>query len=512
MTLNTTQPLHSNNPILKLSADNDAFGVLDKANFISELLLSGDEILGQNKMIVLYGGWGSGKSSMMLHIKEQLELNGFPVIFFEAWKFEKDENLALSLVASISSFLSTKQASRFKKISRSVFGKLTTFTKFIVNSGSIDVSIPIGTDTQSPSQSKPSVNLKFNAKEGFKALEAENEKQEKAFSAFDRYIKFEASFRAVEKEILKSRQKKKLVIFIDDLDRCEPEHTLELLTAIKLFFTYGENTIFVCGVDKEAIKTALLTKYNDNVKADEYLEKVFDISFTMPEPVSVAKLIGLTLTDIPSADTIKFIGEFFKAIGFTNARHIKKVLNKFELLKKIRDNYIGSELGYLIPSNLHCDKWEIIFTLYFIILYEFHKDKFEELENWDEKISNYALVYLDKSRTEAGSHSFETSINYVNSFCPNRDSICLNQITKSDSRSIIKLLLLFSPKYCESKLEFTDLVDRIPQFLAAFNSVENRVLIKFCEFLREKIKQEEKMDSTSGYLIWNYFNMARIML
>src|SRR5690606_31240326 len=72
---------------------------------------------------------------------------------------------------------------------------------------------------------------------------------------------FKEEFKRVESCLIAKGRKPKNIIFIDDLDRCDPEHTLALLSAIKLFFTYGEQTIFICGIDKKAVQEAIKTKY-----------------------------------------------------------------------------------------------------------------------------------------------------------------------------------------------------------------------------------------------------------
>ena len=42
----------------------------------------------------------------------------------------------------------------------------------------------------------------------------------------------------------------RLVVFVDDLDRCLPEKAIEILEAIKLFL-HVPQTIFVLGMDRE---------------------------------------------------------------------------------------------------------------------------------------------------------------------------------------------------------------------------------------------------------------------
>lgn len=497
MSKTTDDQLSSNLPKEGLTRESDCFDVLDKANFITELLTKGNKVLGENKMLVLYGGWGAGKSTVMKHIKKELETKEFPVVFFEAWKYEKDNNLPLSLIAAISDIHPSKEVKELMKLGLSIF-------KSVFSSLEFDFKF-----------------IKFKPKDGLDTFETDIERVEKAYSAYEHSKEFEEKFVQVEKSIIelekgKSTQKnsKKLVVFIDDLDRCEPEHTLGLLTAIKLFFTYGKDTIFVCGVDKSAIKNALITKYGDTIKADEYLEKVFDISFTMPEPISLRKMLGLSLPGETMVKTIELIDEFLQAIGFTNARHVKKVLNKFKLIKELQHTFAGSHISKIIPPNLHKDKWEIIFTLYFIILFEFHYDKFVELENWEIKKASYTQKNMEEYSKTSSDITFQNQFMHISRYFSNISVFSLNNIKFKNGMSMMQLMLIFMPKDSNSRIEINDKTDAIPMILAIFDSSENKMLVKFCTFLYEKFKIEESETDKvelSSYNIWNFFKMARTM-
>jgi hypothetical protein len=60
--------------------------------------------------------------------------------------------------------------------------------------------------------------------------------------------------------IRKETENFKIVIFVDDLDRCTPERALEILESIKTFFDI-EGIIFVIGIDPSTIDPIIKTKY-----------------------------------------------------------------------------------------------------------------------------------------------------------------------------------------------------------------------------------------------------------
>ena len=83
---------------------------------------------------------------------------------------------------------------------------------------------------------------------------------------------------------------KKLVIIIDDLDRCDVENALQLLTVTKLFLDI-ENCICIAAVDFNRLKQAWHQKYRtDNSTSgsdsdgSEYLDKIFQVRIGIPRP------------------------------------------------------------------------------------------------------------------------------------------------------------------------------------------------------------------------------------
>lgn len=104
----------------------------------------------------------------------------------------------------------------------------------------------------------------------------------------------------------------RVVLYIDDLDRCPPAKVLEVLEAVHLLLAL-ELFVVVVGVDPRWLSSSLWHQYRDlaaggDPRADaylrgmpvEYLEKIFQIPFTLPEmePAAYARLIG-SVADLP---------------------------------------------------------------------------------------------------------------------------------------------------------------------------------------------------------------------
>ncbi|WP_254438208.1 P-loop NTPase fold protein [Paenibacillus sp. DCT19] len=87
-------------------------------------------------------------------------------------------------------------------------------------------------------------------------------------------------------DLLDETKIKRLVIFIDELDRCSPDTILETLEAIRLFLFAG-NSIFIIGADERHISYAVKRKFEkiEGQQIDigkEYLEKIVQYPIRIP--------------------------------------------------------------------------------------------------------------------------------------------------------------------------------------------------------------------------------------
>jgi hypothetical protein len=76
---------------------------------------------------------------------------------------------------------------------------------------------------------------------------------------------------------------KKIVVFIDDLDRCAPDKILEVLESTKVFLDI-KGFVYVLGLSPEVVVKAIEQKYTDmGINGKDYLEKIVQIPFRIPD-------------------------------------------------------------------------------------------------------------------------------------------------------------------------------------------------------------------------------------
>lgn len=239
--------------------------------------------------IGVYGDWGSGKSSLMQMCKKQLEIEDKKIkcLVFNGWLFESYDDAKTAILGTILDEISknTTLTEKAKKLLKGLYNSVDKFkllTKagkvgldFVLTSGigtlanitveSIMKKIPPEISEIDIDNIKESVNDELNNKE----LRDDIRKFQKNFS-----------------ELLDESKISKLVVFVDELDRCTPDTILNTLEAIKLFLFNG-NVAFVIGADERHISYAVKSKFKDieGIQIDigkEYLEKLIQYPIRIP--------------------------------------------------------------------------------------------------------------------------------------------------------------------------------------------------------------------------------------
>ena len=85
------------------------------------------------------------------------------------------------------------------------------------------------------------------------------------------------------KEAVASIKQTPLVVIIDELDRCRPDFSVELLEKIKHIFSV-DGIIFLLATNPDQLEGAIKNIYGSEIDAREYLQKFFDIQFSLPAP------------------------------------------------------------------------------------------------------------------------------------------------------------------------------------------------------------------------------------
>jgi len=181
---------------------------------------------------------------------------------------------------------------------------------------------------------------------------------------------------------------KRLVIFIDDLDRCLPKVALQLLEGIKVYLNLN-NCVLVFGMDQRQIEEALSKALDskDTHQAREYLEKICQDIHHLPIPNQQVKadylLALLKELDVGGQSAnhhlaIKNVLYAYDCLP-ANPRKIKALSNRLAL--QLRKGCIkGSSVPLSTPETPDTPDRRYMLLVAIAIIYNFHRQLNEQLE------------------------------------------------------------------------------------------------------------------------------------
>ncbi len=362
---------HNDSPTVDDGFDQSAF-VKDIANVIKNCE--------PPKGIAINGYWGTGKTSCLMQLKKELGDVVVPV-WFEAWRYQYESTPVVALLHQIREKFSTMQNAipKAKKIATVTFlGVLATLDETIkIASGGIFSSKLVDI---------PKIGEEY-----------EKSKYQTQLLTNDISNVLEDAINQILGNV-KPGSNKKLVIFIDDLDRCSPEAALKLLEGIKVYLNL-KNCVVIFAIDQrqieQALKKALDLKDESSChQAREYLEKICQDTYHLPLPDITKKagylvkllafldLVGSgNLTELEKTDlalqhrtNIKLVVETFDCLP-ANPRKIKALANRLSVMLR---KSVFLEHNRQIQNHLHI-KFGYAVLMAGAIIYTFHRELNEQL-------------------------------------------------------------------------------------------------------------------------------------
>ncbi len=276
---------------------------------IKEVILDSD--LPTPFAICIDGEWGEGKSSLLksvcnkvsLDIKEDItKTDEFKVLWFNAWEYERLDPVAALLY--LIQELYKDGGDKLKKTAISV-GRML-----------FDMAIRAHT------------NMDLNDLETY----------------FRDSVK---GITSIKDDLQETIKKGKLIIFIDDLDRCIVEKTLEMLEALKIFLN-SKNVIVVLAADIQKLERAWELRYNKLSTSGEgrdHIDKIFQLKISLPskEEIDLKKYLEVLKSPLsPEEEKLIVIG------CKNNPRKIKKIFNLLNFSKRFKSYKTHHEVTTII--------------------------------------------------------------------------------------------------------------------------------------------------------------------
>jgi KAP family P-loop domain len=274
--------------------------------------------------ICVTGGWGSGKTTLLQGLEKAFEDKvdigqddkdqQYVTVWFDPWKLSNEQEIRNALTRKILDVI--------ERDAPFVSGAKIGIDRRNVLRVLSDRLLGVGPDDVST----------------FYKAEARTH---------DTFVEVEDIFRRIAEVYLNDAdRRRRLVVFIDDLDRCRPTTVTRVLESVKLFFNLS-GLIFIFALDPDQLERSVAAEYGfEQQEAKEYLEKIFQL--TVPLPRKGTKDLGDFLDSKLSEISVELGNKDLSAAIVNrfgrNLRNLKLFINSFSFQRQlIKDRSIHEE-------------------------------------------------------------------------------------------------------------------------------------------------------------------------
>jgi formylglycine-generating enzyme required for sulfatase activity len=393
--------------------------VQDRFDFqdYAEVLAKRIDQAGTPITIGVFGSWGSGKTSLMRLIQEQLRKSDKKVkmLWIDVWQLSNQEEVWQAFLQALFNRVNREmhwwQRVEWRKLLRSL----------LVNSYRIVVVITpliLGAFISNPEATWRDVFsllfLRLSTSTGQTAavagtitsyalalwlvlkpaIEAAREVVNIDVKSLLKYGNFEVQI----SELMQLQRRfagmvddlvgenGRLLVFIDDLDRCTPPKIPELLEALKLFTT-TPGCVYALGLDYDIVRKGIRKRYEfDDQEAEEYLEKIIQVPFHLP-PLDEGKIENFVKVNHPDlvARCSTAAQVFAKGVE-PNPRKLKRCMNVYRTVLDLADKRVG--VWEMDPVDDELVAKIVVLQSRFRKLHEYISQKPDELRSIDATKSN----------------------------------------------------------------------------------------------------------------------------
>ena len=286
--------------------------------------------------IGLQGEWGTGKTSLMSLIKELLNESSIASSWVNTWEFSLFSNPETITPAILSGMLNNlKEECKNRNIwtlndeSKDKFNKAMNFF------GSIANQVIDKTTGVNISDAATGLNQNFG-----KSQVAE----------------MKSSITTLLDDLVNDEKNpvKKIVFFVDDLDRIQPKDAVEVLEALKNIFDIP-HCVFILAIDYDVVVKGLESKFGKKTKENErefrsFFDKIIQVPFTMPTGAyNIKEFLKQKLKELEIIISENNIEHLYKIVSLTvgnNPRSLKRYLNSFSLIAILIDSDEENDKNY----------------------------------------------------------------------------------------------------------------------------------------------------------------------
>jgi hypothetical protein len=294
--------------------------------------------------ILVSGEWGSGKTTLLRAVCRKLADAALtqvatPTVMFEAWQYESAHALLPALMRRM--WEAAPPMFRAKKAGKALLWELVRWAA----STTARIGAPVlGAALGLPPGLEDELDIAKVTKRAAKTLGDVKPPADPVDELRDAFARL----------VQAAWPDGTPVVFIDDLDRCNPADAVTLLDAVRTFAACAERlrVRFVVALDRSVVTQAISAKFA-NVRGydgNRYLEKIFPLEFHVPSPqhAEIKDIITALAAPLEQRERQRAVFALTEALSpacFANTRLIKRSFNRYCLLRYF-------ELGQIATAEI----------------------------------------------------------------------------------------------------------------------------------------------------------------
>lgn len=368
-------------------------------------------------VIGLYGEWGIGKSSIIKTVMNDCE-NDYHFVLYDAWKHNEDSIKRSFLIELMEKTnYPEKQKNEIKKrlyeeTSKEVeikeeysfIKEIILIILFVVLAFAVKKTISFAM---------------FIIMIGYATKLFDRYVEKKKLFSKKLPIKSTEEYEEIYKNIIeKVAKEKRVIIIIDNLDRCNADMSYKMLTELKTFMSKEQTVTIVIPLDEEAIKSHIKKSLHiSDCEVDEYLIKIINSSIRIKEASN--EKIYRYINELCEKNSI-YIKEQTKIViselQLNNPRKIisfiNNLCNELNLFTREEDEKIKEKNEYLFPIVLYIrEKFPDIYN-------KIRNREFSNTEDWKNnlKFPEKLKKYFSQSNVNTMYYITHHEMGYITKF------------------------------------------------------------------------------------------------
>ena len=349
--------------------------------------------------IGIFGDWGTGKTTLINAIDKILQTDKDLIrIKLEAWRYKQEQFPLVSLLKNIAFALPTEK--QFEVLKQKLETGAINFLKKTPDILTSIISKYASEEDEISNEMLDTFKKELNSKI---QLIAELDRDTLYFDGLDE----------IKKEIRNLRLDNpafRIIVFVDDLDKCSPKKALEILELIRIFHDI-EGFVYIIGISHDTIvKLSNIENSKTSIDGEHFIKKLIQIPITLPkwsnqDIVNLVKdLIKKGMIHDKFKELIERNIDLISIAIDNNPREIKRFLNNFFVAHEIfsgKKNFEAKELIFSGKKNFEAKELLVIqaihlrWTKFYNILVKSDTSFFSELDKYLKMDDETRLKSLD---------------------------------------------------------------------------------------------------------------------